>query len=108
MKRIFLAAGAVAVIATGSMVAASSVTATEAGETLFKQHCTVCHPGGSNIINPQKTLQKKTREANNVKTADDIVKLMRNPGPGMTKFDAKTISDKDAKQIANYILHEFK
>jgi cytochrome c6 len=108
MKRIFLAAGAVAVIATSSMVAASSVSATEAGETLFKQHCTACHPGGSNIINPQKTLQKKVREAHNVKTAEDIVKIMRNPGPGMTKFDAKTISDKDAKQIANYILHEFK
>ncbi len=108
MKRIIVAAGAVAVLSAGSMVTSGGVWANEAGETLFKQHCAACHPAGTNIINPQKTLQKKVREANNVKTADDIVKLMRNPGPGMTKFDTKTIPDKDAKQIANYVLHEFK
>ena len=33
---------------------------------------------------------------------------MRNPGEGMTKFDAKTISDKDAKAIAEYVLKTFK
>jgi cytochrome c6 len=33
---------------------------------------------------------------------------MRNPGPGMNRFDAKTISDKDAKEIAEYILKTFK
>ena len=78
------------------------------GETLFKQHCAACHPDGGNIINPQKTLQKKAREANKVKTADDIVKTMRNPGPGMTKFDTRTIPDKDARQIADYIITTFK
>jgi cytochrome c6 len=33
---------------------------------------------------------------------------MRNPGPGMTKFDKKTISDKEARAIADYILKTFK
>jgi len=33
---------------------------------------------------------------------------MRSPGPGMTKFDAKTIPDKEAKAIADYILRTFK
>ena len=70
--------------------------ADQPGEKLFKQHCTGCHPNGGNIVNPQKTLSKKDREANKVMTADDIVKLMRNPGPGMSKFDPKLISDKDA------------
>ncbi|MBP2679434.1 MAG: cytochrome c, class, partial [Deltaproteobacteria bacterium] len=37
-----------------------------------------------------------------------IVGKMRNPGPGMTRFDTKTISDKDAKEIAQYILKAFK
>lgn len=78
------------------------------GEGLFKQHCSICHPDGGNIINPQKTLHKKDREANNVKTAKDIINKMRNPGPGMTKFDETMISDKDAKQIAEYILETFK
>lgn len=81
---------------------------TEKGEALFKQHCSVCHPDGGNIINPQKTLHKKDREANSVKTAKDIINKMRNPGPGMSKFDEKMISDKDAKEIGEYILKTFK
>jgi len=109
MKRILITAGTAAVIAAGAFLPFGNLSAADqAGETLFKQHCAACHPGGTNIINPQKTLQKKVREGNNVKTADDIIKLMRNPGAGMSKFDSKTISDKDAKLIANYILSTFK
>ena len=40
--------------------------------------------------------------------AKDIIRNMRNPGPGMTVFDAKTIPDKEAKEIAGYILKTFK
>jgi len=78
------------------------------GETLFKKHCSLCHPDGGNVVNPQKTLHKKDREANGVKKASDIVSKMRNPGPGMTKFYEKTIPDKDAKEIADYVLKTFK
>ena len=78
------------------------------GETLFKQHCASCHPDGGNIISPKKTLHKKDREANGVKSKDDIVKLMRKAGPGMTSFDDKILSDKAAKEIAEYILKTFK
>jgi cytochrome c6 len=77
------------------------------GEALFKKHCAVCHPDGSNIANPQKTLHAKDRAANKIVTADDIVKLMRNPGPGMVKFGEQVISEKDAKAIAEYILKTF-
>jgi len=79
-----------------------------AGEAEFKQHCAVCHPDGDNIINPKKTLHKKDLDANGIKTAADIIKKMRNPGPGMSQFDEKTISDQEAKQIAEYILKTFK
>jgi len=77
------------------------------GEVKFKEQCAVCHPNGGNIINPKKTLMKAGREVNNIKTAADIIKNMRNPGPGMTKFDEKTISNADAKAIADYILKTF-
>lgn len=80
----------------------------ENGEMLFKANCSPCHPDGGNIVNPAFTLHKKDREAHGVKTAKDIVGKMRNPGPGMTKFDEKTIPDKDAKQIAEYIMKAFK
>jgi cytochrome c6 len=78
------------------------------GEMLFMENCSPCHPDGGNIINPAFTLHQKDREEHGVKKAKDIVGKMRNPGPGMTKFDKKTISDKDAKAIADYIMKTFK
>ena len=87
---------------------AEEKTAVKTGEELFKAHCAVCHPDGGNIVNPQKTLHKKDRDANNIKKSTNIVKKMREPGPGMTKFDKITISDNDAKKIADYILKTFK
>jgi len=80
----------------------------KAGEELFKHNCAVCHPDGQNIITKDKTLHKEDLDEHGIKKLADIVKLMRNPGPGMTKFDEKTISDKDAIEIAKYILKTFK
>ena len=104
MKKVFIVlvlGAAVFLVTAASLVMADQA---QTGETLFKQHCAVCHPAGGNIVNPKKTLHKQDREANNVKTAADIMKIMRNPGPGMIKFDEKTIPDKQAKEIAGYIL----
>jgi cytochrome c6 len=80
----------------------------KAGEELFKQHCSMCHPEGGNIINAKKTLRGKDLKANHILKAEEIVKLMRNPGPGMNKFDQKIVPDKDAMEIARYILEAFK
>ena len=77
------------------------------GEKEFKEHCAVCHPDGGNIVNPKKTLHKKDREMNNIKTAADIMGKMRNPGPGMTKFSKTDITDAEARAIAKYILKTF-
>ena len=97
------AAGSIAVLFSGSVDAAQPT-----GEALFKQHCAVCHVGGGNLITPRKTLHKKDREKNNIKTAEAIIKTMRNPGPGMTAFNEKTIPEKDARALAEYILTTFK
>ena len=78
------------------------------GEALFKQHCAVCHPDGGNTITPQKTLHAKALAANNITKPEDIVKTMRNPGPGMNKFDQATIPDEDATAIAEYVLLTYK
>ena len=103
---ILLSAGAVAVLMLGTVGTANEHE--KKGEALFKQNCSPCHPDGGNIINPQKTLYKKDREANGVKKTADIVAKMRNPGPGMTRFDDKSLPEKDAKEIAEYILKTFK
>lgn len=78
------------------------------GQKGFEKHCAACHPKGGNIVNPKKTLDKAALKANGVKSAKDIIAKMRKPGPGMNTFDVKTISDKEAKAIADYILKTFK
>jgi len=87
--------------------AASPATA-DSGQALFKQHCAVCHPDGGNIINPKKPLHAAALASANITKPADIVKIMRNPGPGMTKFDEATVSGKDATAIAEYVLKTFK
>ncbi len=110
MKKIwtmFLVFAGVFVLVVVAGIARRSAAASP-GEEGFKNHCAVCHPDGGNVVNSQKTLHKKDLDANNVKTPDGIVKLMRNPGPGMPKFDEKAIPDKEAKEIAEYVLKTFK
>jgi len=108
MKRMtVLLVGVIAMCCVGA-VASAEKASKDAGATEFKEHCAICHPEGGNIINPKKTLHKGDREANNVKTEADIIKIMRKPGPGMTTFDQTTISDDEAKDVAKYILKTFK
>ena len=78
------------------------------GETLFNEHCVVCHPGGGNIINSKKTLHSSDLTANNVTKPEDIISIMRNPEIGMSKFDNEKIPDNFAKKLAEYILKTFK
>jgi cytochrome c6 len=78
------------------------------GEQAFVKNCAICHPKGGNIINPDKPINQKTLASNGIRKPADIVGKMRNPGPGMTKFDEKTIPDETAKVIAEYILKTFK
>lgn len=77
------------------------------GQALFQQYCAVCHPGGGNIINPNKGLDGETLAANGVVTAGDIVALMREPKPGMSRFDKDLLSDRAASRIAEYILQTY-
>ena len=95
-------------IGTVILAITSSTAIAATGEALFKQHCAVCHPDGGNTINPKRTLQKKDLDQQGIKNWKGVVKNMRKPGPGMTAFDAKTIADKDAKAIAEYVLKTFK
>ncbi len=103
--------GALVIITVCSYVpAAFPVEGAEkkSGEAMFKEHCAVCHPDGGNIVTPNKTLKKKNLAANGIKTEADIIKTMRKPGPGMNKFDEKTIPDSEAAEIAKYILKTLK
>jgi cytochrome c6 len=102
----------VSLLTLGLFVAAGYAGTNKGGKTdgkkEFEEHCAACHKDGGNTITPTKTLSKKDREANGVRSAKDIIAKMRKPGPGMTTFGTKTLSDKDAKAIAGYILKTFK
>jgi cytochrome c6 len=106
-KSLVVSIFAVSLILFGNACHAGKSTDEKPGEALFKLNCAVCHPDGGNIINPAFTLHKNDLEAHNITKPVQIVEKMRNPGPGMTKFDKKTISDNDAKEIAEYILKTF-
>lgn len=105
MKKIFMAALSVSLVFCFIQISGANG---KTGEELFEQHCSMCHPHGGNIVNPDFTLHKKDRDRHGVKTAADIMGKMRNPGPGMTQFTKQMVSDKDAKKIAHYILKTFK
>ncbi len=91
------------IVATGTTQAATL----QKGEVEFKEYCASCHADGGNIVNPAKTLSKKDREMNGVKTAKDIIKIIRSPGEGMSMFDEKTLPETEAGNIAEYILKTF-
>ena len=108
MKKMTVLLVSVLTVCCVGSVAFAEKASKETGEAEFKEHCAVCHLDGGNIINPKKTLHKGDREANNIRNEADIIKTMRKPGPGMTTFDEKTISDQEAKEIAKYIFKTFK
>ena len=78
------------------------------GERLFKQFCAACHPDGGNVINPKKTLHAAVLADYQINKEEDMIRLMRNPGPGMRKFDQATISDEDARMIHDYVVTTFR
>ncbi len=97
MKKISVVVALVAVAAFSANAFASAPK----GEALFKEKCAVCHPDGGNIMNPKETLK-------GLKDVKFITGKIRSGGNGMTKFDAKTVSDADSKLLADYIIKTFK
>jgi cytochrome c6 len=78
------------------------------GVALFTQYCAVCHPDGGNASDPGRTLYGPVLKKHNITTPDDIVRIMRKPQSRMIRFDASTLSDKDARAIAEYVLKRFR
>jgi cytochrome c6 len=78
------------------------------GKAEFLENCAACHPDGGNIIDQRKTLSKRDRQKYGIRTAADIIKIMRKPGERMMRFDEEALSEAKAKKIAEYILNTFK
>lgn len=80
----------------------------QSGEALFKQYCSTCHPDGGNVSDPSRPLYGSVLRRNHIATPEAIVRIMRNPLSRMIRFDASTLSDKEARAIAEYVLATFK
>jgi cytochrome c6 len=98
MKKNILTA---ALVLSVTMMSTAALAAGDAGEAIFKAKCASCHPDGGNIMKPKETLK-------GLKDSKKIITQVRKGGGGMPAFDAKAISDADAKLLANYIMKTFK
>lgn len=76
-------------------------------EELFEKHCAACHPEGGNVMKAEKTLKTESLAEHGIKTPQDIVKVLRNPGAGMPTYDPETIPDEEALQLGKYILETY-
>lgn len=83
------------------MMAAAVFAAETGGEAIFKAKCTSCHPDGGNVMKPNETIK-------GMKSSKKIITQVRKGSAGMPAFDAKAISDADAKLLADYIIKTFK
>jgi cytochrome c6 len=98
MKRNILMA---TVVLSVGMMSAAALAAVNSGEAIFKAKCASCHPDGGNIMKPKESIK-------GIKSSKKIITQVRKGGGGMPAFDAKTISDADAKLLADYIMKTFK
>ena len=98
MKKGIMTAAAVLSVC---LMSAAVFAAETGGEAIFKAKCASCHPDGGNIVNAKKAIR-------GIKSSKTIVNKLRKGGGGMPAFDAKAISDADAKLLSNYIIKTFK
>lgn len=81
---------------------------TQTGEALFRQFCFNCHPDGGNVSDPEKSLHAAALSRSHISKPEDIVKIIRKPMSRMLPFDENTLSNRDARIIAEYLLSAFK
>lgn len=103
-----LPAGICGLFAFSAAGGATQAAGLNDGEAEFRENCAACHIDGGNIIDPGKTLSKTDREKHGIKTAKDIIKIMRKPGERMIMFDEIALPEQKAEKIADYIIKTFK
>jgi len=75
----------------------------ENGKKLFQTNCVACHNKGTNLIIPEKNLQKSILEANGMYSKDGIIYQVLNGKNGMPAFGGR-LEESEIEEIANYVL----
>ena len=78
--------------------------AKEIGEKLFQMNCNICHPKGSNIIIPEKTLKVEILEKNGIASLKNLRYLILNGKNGMPAFNDR-LKETEIEEIADYLIH---
>jgi mono/diheme cytochrome c family protein len=82
----------------------------QAGERLFRQHCSACHPHGENVLKPALAPSRAPQLA----AEKTFLSYLRNPHARdgtdtvMPAFPADKLSDGEAGQIRSYMLEIFR
>ena len=82
-----------------------NINASENGEILFKNNCSVCHLGGNNIIIPEKNLKHETLEANGMNSKNAITYQIINGKNGMPAFGGR-LKEEEIEKITLYVLEQ--
>lgn len=79
-----------------------------AGMQVFNNHCGGCHPKGGNIVDPGRPLLNSGKTDN----FNDFLAFVRHPAGRdgetgmMPTFSPQSLSDKEARNLYQYIVHE--
>nr|QCI04290.1 cytochrome c553 [Anotrichium furcellatum] len=76
-----------------------------AGEAIFINNCAVCHPGGKNVINAEKTLELEALKANAKATVSAIQTQVTNGNNSMPAFGGR-LSEEEIFNVANFVLNQ--
>lgn len=79
----------------------------EKGQTLFVQHCNICHKNQENIILPEKSLQKDKLKQFGMNKKEALLYEIKNGKNGMPAFEFR-LSNLDIDSIVKYLIDEEK
>ena len=91
------------IILNSFFISKSGAINLESGKNLFNTNCIACHSKGTNLIIPEKNLQKSILEANGMYNKDGIIYQVLNGKNGMPAFGGR-LKESEIEEIANYVL----
>nr|QVQ56663.1 cytochrome c553 [Erythrocystis saccata] len=107
LSSLFLSCFIVLFIFISSVSAEEFAVDLDAGEQLFSQNCVSCHAGGSNLVNPAKTLSLLDLHDNGRDNLSAVIKQVTNGGNGMPVFSER-LSEEEISNVANYVFNQAK
>jgi cytochrome c6 len=109
MKRVLSGAFLAATLLSISSLSAQAAPDLAVGKKVFTANCAVCHRGGGNTINAQKTLKLADLKKNQKDTAAAIIAQVTNGKNAMPAF-GKTgkLKPPEIESVAAYVLDQAK